>query len=208
MDFAGGSAVHICSGSSVAAICVFSQLDSVGWATIIHFRRGRTIKIDFTSWKFWTWISMRRTANDNPLEMATGLPIPTQPANGQVPTPGTTTSSQIRQGNQDPDPSDFPYSINHMVIGTAMLWVGWFGFNGGSALGANLRAVSACLATQAAASSGGTVGLLIEWFLRRAEKRISSNPNKIPTPSVGEFCDGVIAGLVAITPAAGYVSTA
>ncbi|KIW76466.1 hypothetical protein Z517_11212 [Fonsecaea pedrosoi CBS 271.37] len=106
----------------------------------------------------------------------------------------------------DRETSSLPYSINHMTLGTCLLWVGWFGFNGGSALGANLRAVSACLATQAAASAGGTIGLLFHWGLGWLDKRVSTEPDTlIHIPSIQEFCDGVIAGLVAITPAAGYV---
>ena len=48
-----------------------------------------------------------------------------------------------------------PHNVTHVVLGTVFLWVGWFGFNGGSALGANLRAVMACVVTHIAASVGG-----------------------------------------------------
>ncbi|KAK3901345.1 ammonium transporter AmtB-like domain-containing protein [Staphylotrichum tortipilum] len=85
-----------------------------------------------------------------------------------------------------------PHNVTHVVLGTVFLWVGWFGFNGGSALGANLRAVMACVVTHIAACMGGFTWCLLDY---RLEKKWST---------VG-FCSGVIAGLVAITPAAGYV---
>jgi Amt family ammonium transporter len=85
-----------------------------------------------------------------------------------------------------------PHNVTHVVLGTVFLWVGWFGFNGGSALAANLRAVMACIVTHISASVGGFTWCLLDY---RLEKKWST---------VG-FCSGVIAGLVAITPASGYV---
>ncbi|KAK4679916.1 ammonium transporter Amt1 [Podospora pseudoanserina] len=85
-----------------------------------------------------------------------------------------------------------PHNVTHVVLGTVFLWVGWFGFNGGSALAANTRAVMACLVTQISACVGGFTWCLLDY---RLEKKWST---------VG-FCSGVIAGLVTITPAAGYV---
>ena len=85
-----------------------------------------------------------------------------------------------------------PHNVTHVVIGTVFLWVGWFGFNGGSALAANLRAVMACVVTHLAGAVGGFTWVFIDW---RLEHKWST---------VG-FCSGAIAGLVAITPASGYV---
>ncbi|KAK5996147.1 Ammonium transporter 1 [Cladobotryum mycophilum] len=85
-----------------------------------------------------------------------------------------------------------PHSVTNVVLGTVFLWVGWFGFNGGSALGMNLRAVMACLVTNLAASVGGVTWILLDY---RLEKKWST---------IG-FCSGAVAGLVAITPAAGFV---
>jgi len=105
----------------------------------------------------------------------------------------------------------------NVVIGTVLLWVGWFGFNGGSALGANLRAVSACLSTFLAACAGGATWCFLDWLLISTERALvhrrtlsdssgDRTPRKLPGKfSVLGFCNGVIAGLVAITPAAGYV---
>ncbi|WPG99611.1 ammonium transporter-like protein [Acrodontium crateriforme] len=85
-----------------------------------------------------------------------------------------------------------PHNITYIVIGTVFLWVGWFGFNAGSALSANLRAVMAAVVTNLAACVGGITWCLVDY---RLEKKWST---------VG-FCSGVVAGLVAITPGSGYV---
>ena len=85
------------------------------------------------------------------------------------------------------------------VLGTALLWIGWFGFNGGSALGANLRAVSACISTHLAACAGAVMGSVLEYI---AASRRKVDAGKF---SVVGFCNDAVAGLVAITPAAGYV---
>ena len=85
-----------------------------------------------------------------------------------------------------------PSSIKFMILGSALLWFGWFGFNGGSAYGANFTAASAILVTNVAACAAGIVWLMIEWFI-------------IKKPTLIGIASGVISGLVAITPAAGYV---
>ena len=85
-----------------------------------------------------------------------------------------------------------PHNVTNVVLGTVFLWVGWFGFNGGSALGMNIRAVMACVVTNLAASAGGITWMLLDY---RLEKKWST---------IG-FCSGAIAGLVAITPASGFV---
>ena len=85
-----------------------------------------------------------------------------------------------------------PYDLSLAVIGTGMLWVGWFGFNGGSALQANSRAVMAILATHLAACAGALTWCAIEWITRRK-------------PSVLGMISGAVAGLGTITPASGFV---
>ncbi|KAG2003031.1 ammonium transporter [Coprinopsis cinerea AmutBmut pab1-1] len=87
-----------------------------------------------------------------------------------------------------------PHNTTYVVLGTVFLWFGWFGFNGGSALSANLRAVQACIVTNIAAAVGGITWMLWDY---RIEKKWSA---------VG-FCSGAISGLVAITPASGYVGS-
>jgi len=62
------------------------------------------------------------------------------------------------------DPLDFePHNRTYVILGTVFLWFGWFGFNGGSALSANLRAAQACIVTNLAASVGGVTWML--WVL-------------------------------------------
>ncbi|KAH9478050.1 Ammonium transporter 1 [Psilocybe cubensis] len=85
-----------------------------------------------------------------------------------------------------------PHNTTYVILGTVFLWFGWFGFNGGSALSANLRAVQACIVTNLAASVGGVTWMLWDY---RIERKWSA---------VG-FCSGAISGLVAITPASGFV---
>jgi Amt family ammonium transporter len=85
-----------------------------------------------------------------------------------------------------------PYDLSLAVIGTGMLWVGWFGFNGGSALTAGSRAVMAITATHLAACAGALTWGAIEWSTRRK-------------PSVLGMISGAVAGLGTITPASGFV---
>ena len=85
-----------------------------------------------------------------------------------------------------------PHDLSLAVIGTGLLWVGWFGFNGGSALGANSRAAMAIASTHLAASTGAFVWMALEWWKRGK-------------PSVLGMISGAIAGLGTITPASGYV---
>jgi len=86
-----------------------------------------------------------------------------------------------------------PHNIALTMIGASMLWVGWFGFNAGSAVAANGSAGMAMLVTQIAAATAGIAWMLVEWF--SGEKK----------PSLLGMCSGAVAGLVAITPASGFV---
>jgi ammonium transporter, Amt family len=85
-----------------------------------------------------------------------------------------------------------PHDLSLAVIGTGLLWVGWFGFNGGSALAADSRAVFAIMATHLAASAGAVTWMAIEWWTRGK-------------PSVLGMISGAVAGLGTITPASGFV---
>ncbi|MES2995711.1 MAG: ammonium transporter [Verrucomicrobiota bacterium] len=85
-----------------------------------------------------------------------------------------------------------PHSMVLCMVGTGMLWVGWYGFNAGSALGADGIASNAFVTTTLCAATAGAVWALIEWIFKK-------------TPSVLGFCSGIVAGLVVITPAAGFV---
>jgi Amt family ammonium transporter len=86
-----------------------------------------------------------------------------------------------------------PFDLSLAVMGTGLLWVGWFGFNGGSALAANSRAVMAIVATHLAACAGALTWGAIEWSIQRK-------------PSVLGMISGAVAGLGTITPASGFVT--
>lgn len=86
-----------------------------------------------------------------------------------------------------------PHSLPLTLIGTAILWFGWFGFNAGSALAADGHAVRALLCTQIGASMAALSWVLVEW-------------KKTGKPTFLGAASGAVAGLVAITPAAGFVS--
>ena len=80
-----------------------------------------------------------------------------------------------------------------MILGAALLWFGWFGFNAGSALAANSLAVSALVATNLAAAAAALSWMFMDWVLKGK-------------PSAIGLSVGAVVGLVAITPAAGYVN--
>lgn len=86
-----------------------------------------------------------------------------------------------------------PHNLPMTVLGTGLLWFGWFGFNAGSALGANSVASNALAATHISASSAGFAWMLVEWL-------------RFGKPTALGVATGAVAGLVAITPAAGFVS--
>jgi ammonium transporter, Amt family len=94
---------------------------------------------------------------------------------------------RIGYGKDNMEPSNIPL----VVIGAVLLWFGWFGFNGGSALAANGLAVSAVVVTNTAAAAAALVWMILSWLHRR--------------PSVLGVATGAVVGLVAITPASGFV---
>ncbi|RUM76333.1 MAG: ammonium transporter, partial [Sulfurovum sp.] len=85
-----------------------------------------------------------------------------------------------------------PYSILLTALGAALLWFGWYGFNGGSAFSANAIAGLAVMTTTVATAAAGVTWMLLEWFIFKK-------------PTLLGIASGIIAGLVAITPAAGFV---
>src|SRR5512142_3009695 len=96
-----------------------------------------------------------------------------------------------RKGFREREPME-PSNIAMVVLGAALLWFGWFGFNAGSALTAGGLASSAFVATNTAAAAAGTTWMLLSWFHRR--------------PTLSGMVTGAVVGLVAITPAAGFVT--
>ncbi len=92
-----------------------------------------------------------------------------------------------------PEKMSPPHNLPLAVLGAGILWFGWFGFNAGSALGANGLAGSAFVATHVAASVAGLTWALLDWIINKHATMLG-------------MITGVVAGLVAITPAAGFVS--
>ena len=86
-----------------------------------------------------------------------------------------------------------PTNIPYVLLGAALLWFGWFGFNAGSALGANDLAVSALVTTNLAAAAAAVSWMVADWLIKGK-------------PSAVGIAVGAVVGLVAITPAAGYVN--
>ena len=84
-----------------------------------------------------------------------------------------------------------PHNLTMCFTGTGMLWVGWFGFNGGSALAADGNAAMAVLVTQISGATAATTWMAIEWIKRK--------------PSVLGIATGAVAGLAAVTPASGFI---
>lgn len=92
--------------------------------------------------------------------------------------------------NREPMP---PHNMVLCMVGTGMLWVGWYGFNAGSAVGADTIAANAFMTTTLATATGSFVWAMAEYLLRGK-------------PSILGFCSGAVAGLVVITPACGFVT--
>jgi ammonium transporter, Amt family len=86
-----------------------------------------------------------------------------------------------------------PHNVPYVLLGIGLLWFGWFGFNGGSALGANSLAAVAFVTTAVSACAGGLIWLILEWVLRTK-------------PTAVGIASGFLAGLVGITPSAGFVT--
>lgn len=137
----------------------------------------------------WTWNSSGWAFNMGGLDFAGGTPVHIASGTAAL---AYSYALGKRAGHGTQALNFRPHNVTHIVIGTVFLWVGWFGFNAGSALSANLRAIMAAVVTNIAAGVGGITWCLVDY---RLEGKFST---------VG-FCSGVVAGLVAITPASGYV---
>lgn len=85
-----------------------------------------------------------------------------------------------------------PHNLTYTTIGACLLWVGWFGFNAGSAVAANNLAATAFIATHFSAAAGAVAWPAMEWLMRGK-------------PTILGACSGAVAGLVCVTPASGFV---
>ena len=137
----------------------------------------------------WTWNPSGWSYKRGGLDFAGGTPVHISSGAAAL---AYSLMLGKRRGHGTHELNYRPHNVTHIVIGTVFLWVGWFGFNAGSALSASMRAVMAAVVTNLAASVGGITWCLVDY---RLEGKFST---------VG-FCSGVVAGLVAITPGSGYV---
>ncbi len=108
-------------------------------------------------------------------------------------TAGLAAALLLRKRHGYPNHTMHPNSIVLTLLGAGLLWFGWFGFNAGSATASNVQAVSALTATQIAAAAAGLGWVVVEWLYKGK-------------PTALGFASGVVAGLVAVTPASGYVA--
>jgi len=230
MDFAGGTAVHITSGTTVLAFYFFYEVQKKGfWTCWSGFWNilWRRLCIPYNNYKKIRQQFGRPTtvgAHGGARAIESGdqdseqhdMEDRSQPEEGQNVQPAVDPVKDLGAGiaqqplgrlGLGPAADDPPHSVNNMVLGTAFLWFGWLGFNGGSALGGNMRAVSACVSTHVAACAGGTTSLLFFWMWNALYRlALEEGEDEVKVPSVTHFCDGAVIGLVAITPAAGFVS--
>ncbi|KAG0359087.1 hypothetical protein BG005_001395 [Podila minutissima] len=155
--------------------------------TLVFIFLWTTFVYDFIA--CWTWSANGWSFVMGGLDFAGGTPV-------HISSGAAALAYAIVLGKRSGDQKDFrPHSMSNVVIGTCFIWFGWFGFNGGSALSANLRAAMACVVTNLAASVGGITWVLLDY---RHDRKLS----------VLGFCSGAVAGLVSITPGSGYVSPA
>lgn len=106
---------------------------------------------------------------------------------------GLVLAMVLGQRKRKENESFTPHNVPFVVLGTGLLWLGWFGFNAGSALAADGLAVHALLTTNTAAAAGMMSWMMLEWLVKGK-------------PSIVGSCTGAVVGLVAITPGAGFVS--
>lgn len=137
----------------------------------------------------WTWNSQGWVYKMGGLDFAGGTPVHISSGSAAL---AYSIMLGKRRGHGTHELNYRPHNVTHIVIGTVFLWVGWFGFNAGSALAANMRAVMAAVVTNLAASVGGITWCVLDYRLERKWSTVG-------------FCSGVVAGLVAITPGSGFV---
>lgn len=166
----GAVAERIRFTSYVLFICLFSLLV---YAPIAH----------------WTWHPEGFLFKMGALDFAGGTVVHISAGCAALAGAMVLKPRMVKLENREIPPANIPY----VLIGTGLLWFGWFGFNGGSALAANGLAVSAFATTNIAAAAAG-----LSWMFFDVLKG--------KKPSVLGFCIGAVVGLVAITPAAGFVA--
>ncbi|HVA14243.1 MAG TPA: ammonium transporter, partial [Stellaceae bacterium] len=156
----------------------FVALFSAGWLVVVY--------LPVTHWVWGGgWLAMRGT-----IDFAGGIVVHTTAGVSAL-----VAAMLIGARDGFPHRLNPPHSPGMTMAGAGMLWVGWFGFNGGSALAANASAASAILATHFAASTAALTWMTIEWL-------------RIGKPTSVGLVTGCVAGLATITPASGFVGPA
>ncbi|ORX91801.1 ammonium transporter [Basidiobolus meristosporus CBS 931.73] len=140
---------------------------------------------------YWTWSPDGWSMKLGSLDFAGGTPV-------HISSGVAALAYAIKVGKREGHGTEEfkAHNMSNVVLGTAFLWFGWFGFNGGSALAGSLRAIMAIVVTNIAAASGALTWVLIDYF--RTGRKFSALA----------FCSGAVAGLVAITPGSGFVGPA
>ncbi|MFS3134912.1 ammonium transporter [Gluconacetobacter sacchari] len=155
-----------------SALCVFTVL----WSLLVYAPVAH-----------WVWSPLGWVAGLGAIDFAGGTVVHINAGVAGLVT-ALVLGKRVGYGQDDLS----PFNLTYAVIGASLLWVGWFGFNAGSALGANGRAGMAMATTQIAAAAAGVGWMLAEWA-------------RTGKPTVLGIISGAVGGLVAITPAAGYV---
>lgn len=229
LDFAGGTAVHITSGTACLAFYLFHarHTRSRGTDPATDVPHNAAMEpFDYDAYELEeSEVALPAQQSRSPPSQHSQQPqqdnssSPSASPTGAVPSSvpiEAVAPNTVRENNES------PHNVNNVVLGTGLLWIGWLGFNGGSALGGNMRAISSCVSTHVAACAGGSTSLLFYWFWNKLARRhdrknrtettiettketTKAKPRASRGPSVTEFCDGVVVGLVAITPGAGFV---
>ncbi|MFW7266395.1 ammonium transporter [Gluconacetobacter sp. Hr-1-5] len=155
-----------------SALCVFTVL----WSLLVYAPVAH-----------WVWSPLGWVAGLGAIDFAGGTVVHINAGVAGLVT-ALVLGKRVGYGQDDLS----PFNLTYAVIGASLLWVGWFGFNAGSALGANGRAGMAMATTQIAAAGAGVGWMLAEWA-------------RTGKPTVLGIISGAVGGLVAITPAAGFV---
>ncbi len=153
-------------------------LFSVLWATIVYDPMAH-----------WVWGAGGFLREMGVLDFAGGIVVHVSAGTGAL---AAALVVGRRRGYPDISP---PHNLPFAILGAALLWFGWFGFNAGSALTSGTLAVSAFIATHLAAAAGALAWAVLEWVLSKRATALG-------------IISGAIAGLATITPAAGYVTPA
>jgi Amt family ammonium transporter len=158
---------------------VADRMKFAAWAVFVPVW-SLLVYVPIFKWVFGGWLGQRGS-----LDFAGGTAIHVNAGIASL-------AAVLVLGKRKGDPSP-PHSMPLVMIGTGILWFGWFGFNAGSALAANGQAAQAFMNTFLAAAAAGLAWVLVEWVR-------DGKPTNLGAAS------GIVAGLVAITPAAGFVS--